>query len=125
MTNYNSICVLCTQKKANYRLNRLQHILQYVTQGGKVCNKNVRSLNMQWEIHSHCRYGISCPELNRQDTECRRVAERIEPYIAEIIESQDTARFRGLLELLRGDFPQVYRSVERNFYMANRKRIAS
>ena len=113
MFNRHPICMMCHEKNDTKYLHKLNHLERLLHNA--IHSKDLvkyRYINFMWGIHSHCRYGIHCPTLSNNDSKANRIANDLEAYIVTAALSDDKQLYHDILQLLRGEFPSVYRLVE-------------
>ena len=115
----NNICMICRQHD-NYRdkLNRIEQFIR--THNVKPNIDNIQNIHYQWFHHQHCQYGISCPKINRMNIDNDHTARQLEPFITSIASSGDSKMVHELLQLLRGDYPAVYHTVETLYHKSKK-----
>ena len=107
-----SPCIICHEPRTHKKdkLRRIEELCR-----GFSDDTHGMSLNVEWGLYSHCRYGLSCHKLNSYDRECRDIASRIERTLIDAILSNDRL-YHDIYELCRGDFPSVCSAIEHIHY---------
>ena len=118
--NLGDVCLLCKDKNGDFAkeniINRLTTMLQNVEP-----TKN-SGIHLDWDIHSRCFYNLSCSKLKNNDNSLRNKAERLNEKIITIALSEDPKLFNEVLQLLRGHFSRMYKTMERIHIDEIRKR---
>lgn len=104
-----SPCMICHQHGDSMKKEKLRRMED-------ICHRNNltgdgNSYHFNWGFNSHCRYGLPCPTLRQFDMDCERLAQRVEPLIAQLAKS-GSPDYHQVLNLCRGDFPAVYNMLE-------------
>ncbi len=110
-----SPCYVCHNKGDHMIELRLRQMEETCQMAG--ISKSESRHNYMWGIHSHCRYGLSCSDLEQFDRECETLARNVEPYITGLAEAyakdeKYATAYHEVLDLCRGYFPAVYRQLE-------------
>ncbi len=109
---HTAVCLMCHDKNSSSELDALHRIEQICRRhpmDGSMMNIH-RSFN--WGIHHHCRYGLPCSNLDRMNLECRTLAFQLEPVMIDIAKHDETG-YHEILMHCQGNFPAVYRQMER------------
>ena len=105
----NQTCIMCRQLSSNTKLQKLQLIKQKLNQFKVEPSKTTE--HFMWSSNIRCKYGITCPKLQKMNRDISTLCKQIEPYLISVTKSDDS---------MRGDFPSVYSKMER-MYRINRK----
>lgn len=109
------ICMICRKKNDTHLLDKLrqmERLLQRV-EVTEESRKAGRGYTFSWFIHLNCDYGIGCPQLEQRTSEARRLASNLEPRLVAAAISDNARLYHEILRYLQGDFPAVYRLLER------------
>ncbi len=111
------ICLICRDKNNTYMLNKLRSMFDRLrSMGHEPMDAGIRTVRrglFNWGIHSRCQYGVHCDTLTRYDSQCKSLAEQMEPYIVAVAIKGNEHDYHDMLEWFRGDFPAVYNTAER------------
>ena len=100
----NTVCMICRNRNGNTGQDMVISNLER-TLGTKSSDV---SLPWRMDIHTRCRYGISCSDLTRADNALILRAENLN--IGKIFDNERL--YRETLYSLQGHFPCVYRALE-------------
>ncbi len=112
-----NICLICHEQ--NHKIHKLKQIEQLIRRHGTEPDNTGREI-YNWGHHARCRYGIPCNKIDAYNRENDRLARSLEPYLTSIAKSGDKGLIYELLQYLRGDYPQIYRTVEAISCVSNR-----
>lgn len=116
----NQICLLCKQTSTNTKLKKLNTIKHMLINSSIQPSK--KNDVFVWGINIRCKYGISCPQIHKMNSDAKMIAKQIEPYLITIMESDNIEMYHRTLQLMRGDFPSIYSKMERA-YNANKHKL--
>jgi hypothetical protein len=114
----NQTCIMCRQLSSNTKLQKLQLIKQRLNQFKVEPSKTTE--HFMWGSNIRCKYGITCPKLQKMNRDISTLCKQIEPYLISVTKSNDSKTYYEILQLMRGDFPSAYSKMER-MYRINRK----
>ncbi|ADL35994.1 hypothetical protein bpr_II054 (plasmid) [Butyrivibrio proteoclasticus B316] len=111
---YGSPCFICHNKGDQMKLMKLQRLKEMCEDSdAEKCDIRKSHINsFTWGIHSHCRFGLSCPELESFDSSCRRIAEDIEERLIQIAMCGSDKEYHDIHDMLRGDFSAVCHAMD-------------
>ncbi len=117
MTKNLTPCLICRKKNDRHMLD-LAHMIKQEVMKKTLSNTEIDDFrksdcHFNWNIHTRCQYGISCPELNRTDNQAKNEFRNIEPYLFHMAIGTDENAFRRVTMLMSGEFPQIIHELNR------------
>lgn len=103
---YNIVCKNCKYKDGDF--NKISKINKIIN----IC-KRLEQSEERFQVdnvNTRCKNGMYCNDLKMADKKLNRKLEEIATYIPNI--ARDASIYHRVLDLLRGDFPITYRSLE-------------
>ena len=110
--NTASPCMTCSQKRHSDKLDRLRMIQAYLDMSVPFTATQREIRSYDWDIHEHCRYGLSCNELRNMENQAQQIAHMIEKNFAEMLSWRAETTYRQVLSMMQGYFPRAYRELE-------------
>ena len=113
-------CIYCRRSKTSSKEQRLRAILSIVKEQKKDLDKNEKMDRspFAWNIHPTCKYGMFCSDLDQERLRCSNMSAQVDPCLHRIATNGTEEQARRILELLRGEFPMVYKQFEREYKTA-------
>lgn len=91
------------------QIKKLERLLQDVV---PEAHKGNYQSHFFWNICPKCPYGMQCAEIRRNRIRAEKTARRLEDKMLAVAHGSDNTLYRQMLELTRGMFPAVYKSLE-------------
>ena len=116
------ICMLCNDKNHNQYETALQHLERIVSRSKE---DNTDPISFNWDISTHCRYGITCPILRQTDQKAQMRASQLESRMAYIARYDTGSLYHSMMQGLRGYFPRVSHilEIEHHKYTERREQL--
>ena len=106
-------CMMCHDKNNSHTESKLRRMEMMLREVEPVEDSSyLRRHSFNWSIHHRCKYGISCNDLRNADIRCNDIARRLEDKLVAVAMSDDNQLYFEMLQMLRGDFPNIYHSME-------------
>lgn len=105
------ICMFCHNNKTEQKKRKLNTIRQLIIRH-RVKPSSERYYFV-WGAATRCEYGIPCSKLDIANSSINNLCREIEPYLISIARIGKEDLYYQILNLLRGDFPSVYKEMEK------------
>lgn len=120
MMQFNPMCINCNRKnRLNSYYNKLYRLSQLL-QHNKIEAVD-KPAHYGWSLPFRCNYGFNCPSLTSKKTQCEYLTFELNKLLPAVANSNNESLCHEVLELLRGEFPNIYTQFERDHIMFNRK----
>ena len=106
------ICIVCHDKRFHSQLDKINQLEQLIRLQKIDIDRHKRYASFTWFINKKCQFGMPCQTLQSKNREALAKASMLEPYLNEIAESDNITLYHNVLNILRGNFPSVYRHME-------------
>lgn len=116
----NKMCVVCNVKSPDASVSQLKRLIQflYSKKLERVSNNNIR---FNWGTVERCPVGMaSCQKINSNQREFNRLTNEAEELLVAYLDNP-TFNIYEILRYLQGYFPSVYKELEREYYIRNKK----
>ena len=108
---FHKICLTCHVYDSDHCRAKL---LQYLN--GLELKSECRMLSFKWNESVKCRYGLPCNKVDDIKQKHKDMERKLNKKLSEFVTSGNKEQLGQVLFHLRGEQPDVYRQVEREFY---------
>ena len=115
------VCMMCHEH--NSKSNTLNRLYQLVKINNVEPDVEDR-ISYLWGHHDRCRFGIPCNKIDSFNRENDQLARSLEPYLTAIAKSGNAKLIHECLNLLRGNYPQIYHVIDVTSKTQSRKEKA-
>jgi hypothetical protein len=106
------LCMVCHDKHFHTQLEKINQLDQMIRRYNLDIEDQTNRIIFPWFINKRCQFGMHCTTLSFKNNEALAKARKLDPYLQYIAESNDATLYHNTLNLLRGNFPSVYRRME-------------
>ena len=120
MNRFGTPCIVCHDKNAGYQYyNKISRIYDLLVANDIEPVPGPLHYGFDMDANFHCRYGLHCPQMEQEKSRIRMTALQLDPIMYALSQSDNKSLQQEVLQLLRGDYPCVYRQFERDIHSHN------